>query len=138
MNWLDIKLLATIGASAIAGVAATSALLSHSAKAGPFDQTLIPGSVAVIQIHSDTPNLQHADLLPWWKGEAPIRFSGPGARGLGKTERSRRRSGFRLKNPPRRLGFEMAPDGTRIRGFEIGTPDTWAEYKLQIRPPGKR
>jgi hypothetical protein len=138
MNWLDIKLLATIGASAAVGVAATAALLTRSVEVGPFDQTVLRGSVAVIHIPSETPNLQHADHLRWWDGEAPIRFSGPGAMGLGKTERNRRRSGFRLKNPPRRLGLEMNLAGTRIRGSEIGTPDTWAEYKLQIRPPTKR
>ncbi len=138
MTWLDIKLLATIGASGVAGVAATMALLSHSAMAGPFDQAFLPGSVAVIQVHSETPNLQHADLPSWWKREAPIRFSGPGARGLGKMDRSRRRSGFQLKDPPRRLGFQLNSDGTRIRWSEIGTPDTWVEYKLQVRPLVKR
>lgn len=138
MNWLDIKVLATIGASAAVGVAATSAILSHSIKAGPYDQTVLPTYVVEIPIGSEVLHYQHADLLPWWKEEAPIRFPGPGARGRGKMDRSRRRSGFRLKDPPRRLGFDRSEIGYSIERPDLSKPEALMEYRLQIRPPEKR
>lgn len=135
MNWLDIKLLATIGASAAVGVAATSAILSNSARLVTYDQTVLPTYMIELPAGSQMAHFQHADLLPWWNGEAPIRFSGPGARGFGKMDRSRRRSGFRLKDPPRRLGLEGSKIRYSIERPDLSRPETLLKYKLQIRPP---
>lgn len=134
MNWLDIKLLATIGASAAVGVVATSAILSNSARLVTYDQTVLPAYVIEMPAGSQVAHFQHADLLPWWNGEAPIRFSGPGARGMGKMDRSRRRSGFRLKDPPRRLGFKGSEIRYSIERPDLSRPEAFLKYKLQIRP----
>lgn len=138
MNWLDIKLLTAIGASAVVGVVATAALLTHPVEVGPFDQAVRRGSIAVIHIPSETSNVHHADLTHWWEREAPIRFSGPGAMGLGQRERSRRRSGFRLKDPPRHLGFERPWIRYSIERPDLSNPKALGEYQLQIRPLTKR
>ena len=135
MNWLDIKLLATIGASAAVGVAATSAILSNDAGLVTYDQTVPPAYVIEIPAGFQVPHFQHADLLPWWNGEAPIRFSGPGARRIGKMDRSRRRSGFRLKDPPRRLGLKGPEIRYSIERPDLSRPEALLNYKLQIRPP---
>ena len=135
MNWLDIKLLATIGASAAVGVAATSVILSNDAGIVTYDQTELPVYVIEMPAGSQVGHFQHADLLPWWNGEAPIRFSGPGARGMGKMDRSRRRSGFRLKDPPRRLGLKGSEIRYSIERPDLSRPEALLKYKLQIRPP---
>mgnify|MGYP001823044985 FL=1 len=145
MSWLDVKLLATIGASAAAGVVATAFLLGPSAETITYREVIVPGVRMAVEVQPGTSNLRHADLIRWWEGEAPIRYSGPGARGMSRGGRALGREGigrktirFRLKEPPRRLGFQRGSNGVLLLGPELRALNLPAEYQLRGRPTEKK
>ena len=145
MSWLDVKLLATIGASAAAGVVATAFLLAPGAETVTYHEVIIPGIRMAVEVQPESSNLHQADLIRWWEGEAPIRFSGPGARGmsrggwaLGKREMGRKTIRIRLKDPPRRLGFHRGFDGILLLGPDLRERRLSSEFTLEIPPTEKK
>ena len=145
MSWLDVKLIVTIGASATAGVVATAFLLAPGAETTTYREVTVPGVTMAVEVQAGTPNLHQADLIRWWEGESPVRFSGPGDRGmsrggwaLGKGSISRKTLRFRLKEPPRRLGFQRGSNGILLLGPELRGPGIPTVSGLGDPPPEKK
>jgi hypothetical protein len=145
MSWLDVKLLATIGASAAAGVVATAVLLAPNAETITYREVVVPGITMAVEVHPEGSNLHQADLIRWWEGETPLRFSGPGARGmsrgvwaLGNEGMGRKSIRFRLKEPPRRLGFQRGSNGVLLLGPELRERRLSSELTLEVPPTEKK
>jgi hypothetical protein len=122
MSRLDLKVLAIIGISGLTGLAITG-LVAFRTNPAPVHQHQIrfkapQPSIEVIPFEPSQPS-SRGQLL-WWAGEAPIRFSGPGARGFGM-KHQRRTRGFELKRPPKRLGLE----GHMLDPLEVQALVSW-------------